>query len=322
MPAAPKKKQNTLEGDAQDLLAPAAKKKKRNTPEDDAEDLLAPAAQKKKQNTSEHDEEDLLFFRHAAKKIKRAKSFADLEHVVKDLRPLITELPSPCPTFTMEEVFLGEDKESALLIPAEHQDKAAVDIFADGNCLPRCLSLLHYGYQSRSEEMRVRVVVELVSFWWQYLDGEFMVRGYEQAPEDTSEYVNRLTMYCEDGVDGEERLKKHIFQARSDGAYCGIFHIAAAATVLKREVNSVYPCYGGHNVIKDINRVFLPAGDHAHPVQSHILWTHTEGVAMEPASWKPNHFVLLLPKRRSVYIVISSVYSHYIYTRYVLLKGK
>ena len=146
--------------------------------------------------------------------------------------------------------------------------------------------------------MRVRLVAELVKRWWQYLDTTYMDRGYNKAGNN---YISQLTLYCTNGETPEDRFKAHVFETRNDGASLGIFHVAAAATVLQRNIRSVYPRYGGHISQVDLNRVFLPRV-HSNRSTGHIMWTHTCGVADDPRVWAPNHFVLLLPQKRLVYL--------------------
>ncbi len=201
---------------------------------------------------------------------------------------------TPAVSFAVQDCYLGEDLQSTILLPLEFEAFIPVEIWPDGNCLASCLSLLQYGYQTRSMEMRVRLVIELVSQWGLYLDYMFITRGFQCNDKD---YINNITMYCDDGETSEIRFKKHIFNSRINGKYLGIFHIAAAASVLKRPVFSVYPLYGGHTVQGDIHRLFLPRVSE-HKDQVYIMWTNTTGVDVEPKEWRPNHFTVLFPKAK------------------------
>ena len=238
----------------------------------------------------------MSFFKEAARKIKLATSFEDLQAVVAEISPRISELGPPVKEcLTVEEAFLEEDVDSTPLLPPDFQNRVPVEIWGDGNCLCSCLSLLQYGYQTRSEEMRVRLLLELVQNWVLYLDPNSMTRGFLNAGPF---YIDNLTMYCEDGDYPEDRMKKHLFETRVDGRDLGIFHVAAAASVMRREVYSVYPIYSGHNVRQDIHRKFLPREQGSCKEPAYIFWTNTTGMEMDPIVWKPNHFVVLLQQNR------------------------
>ena len=55
-----------------------------------------------------------------------------------------------------------------------------------------------------------------------------------------------------------DAFENHIMESKDDGTYMGVFHLAAAATVIGKEVMCVYPVYGGFNVTDDLHRRFLP----------------------------------------------------------------
>lgn len=236
-------------------------------------------------------EENHNFLQNAARLIRFAKDFKDLENIVKSLKHQLPELDQPPQRLTVDDVFLDEDEHATPLVP-EDQHRTAVEIWPDGNCLPACLSLYQYGCQTFTAEMRVRLVCELVDNYEQYLSPQFMKRGFGNGGPF---YIENLTMYCESGEYPEDRLKQHLFDSRYDGQYCGVFHVAAAASVLRRVVHSVYPQYGGHTVRDDINRKFLPR-EEAKYSDIYIMWSNTTGIQDPPNMWRPNHFVALLER--------------------------
>ena len=106
-----KRKADETEGDAPEMSNTGKKRKVRNDePIDDVETI---------------DDITLMqFFHDGAKKIKGAKSFAELEDVVKDICPFATELGPPVRNIIdMEEAYLVEDGQSSLLLPTGFQDK-------------------------------------------------------------------------------------------------------------------------------------------------------------------------------------------------------
>lgn len=238
--------------------------------------------------------DSIVYYKEAAAKIKSATSWRKLKEVVSKLH--LPALDPPVENLTLEEAYLEQDEGSLELMPPEVDGHIPCEIWPDGNCLAACMSLLQFGYQTRQEEMRVRLVCELVINFDKYLDDDYMQRGFEGGGPF---YLQNLSMYCEDGDTSEDRLQKHIYLSRYDGQYLGVFHIAAAATVINRVLYSVYPTYAGHIVRRDINRKFLPR----EPSRScsepgYIMWSNTTGKQLPETLWKPNHFVLLLKPHR------------------------
>lgn len=251
-------------------------------------------------HATDHAAQLITLFSNHAKKLRRAKSFKALQTVVEDITPLPELLPA-VGNLNFSQFHLDKDEVATELVPEEHRDKSPVEIWPDGNCFSSCLSLLQYGYQNRAEEMRVRLTCELVNNMQRYLDAEYMDRGFNKIQEK-KHYINHLTMYCEDGENNEDRFKKHIMKTRKDGEEVGIFHLAAAANILRRPIYSVYPTFAGHTTRGDVDRVFLPTStDKPQCSTAHIMWTSTTGKEEKPKDWKPNHFVVLLPDERLVH---------------------
>ena len=97
-------------------------------------------------------------------------------------------------------------------------------------------------------------------------------------------------------TDVQKIFDKEILSAVKDGAYLGMFHIAALASVLQRNIQSVYPQYAGHTVRKDYHNLIVPRlGLPLMSVPLYIMWTNCKGKAEEEKQWAPNHFVPLLP---------------------------
>ncbi|KAK6174239.1 hypothetical protein SNE40_017555 [Patella caerulea] len=103
----------------------------------------------------------------AVKDLPSSKSVGELKEAIK-----IIEFPQ-VPT-TQVSSFNGTsskiDKASTPLIPVSDlplvpnigvENLFAVDILGDGNCLPRCASVILYGNQNRHPEMGERIVKEL-----------------------------------------------------------------------------------------------------------------------------------------------------------------
>jgi hypothetical protein len=205
--------------------------------------------------------------------------------------------------------------EDIVLKPADTLMKPAT-IDGDGNCLPRCLSTFAYGHPDNYQEMRTRIIYELVCNRDLYIIDHFLRSGNPDAVGDIAvtfasysevQYMGRLThpKMC-------QIFMEEIMKMRHEGAYMGIWQIAAAANVLHRPVVSVYPLYGGHTVRKDLNRVFLPTNTNKkYDDAVHILWTRVWGKSnIKAAKWNPNHFVTLLPDKPKIIEVDFEVFLH------------
>lgn len=237
-------------------------------------------------------EEAMAFFDMIGRRIRKTKNYNDLEALINTVQ--LPDLPEPPKVLNAEEVFLEEDELAGLLMPPDvPSGLVPLEIWPDGNCLFSVCSLFAFATQTRHMEMRVRIIVEIVSHIHDYLDATWMLRGHNNDPV----YMEKISMYTEDGNSVEDRVKKHVFNARYDGQYASIFHIAAAAVVLGRPLYSIYPVYGGHTVRGDINRIFLPR-ENSSREPGYLLWSSTSGVNEEPKTWKPNHFVILLPQQK------------------------
>ena len=169
------------------------------------------------------------------------------------------------------------------------------DIWADGNCFPRCVCLAAYGSQAMHQEMRVRLIFELVHHMELYLDNNFMCRGFKN--EKTC--LANLMAYSSLNWTGNlvQMMEELILDSINDGKYMGALHVAASASVLGRNVVLVYPDYGGYTVQPHLNRMFLPRGGKVKE-NVYILFTSTEGCQQEPKNFSVNHFALMLPRGR------------------------
>ena len=70
--------------------------------------------------------------------------------------------------FSLSDADVDVDDMSLPLLPPE-ESGVPVKIGADGNCLPRCVSLIKYGTEDRHLEMRVRIIEELCKHSEYYL---------------------------------------------------------------------------------------------------------------------------------------------------------
>lgn len=94
------------------------------------------------------------------------KDFATLKHAAiglhNDLRPVTMR--------QLQANGLRVDAAAQDLYPSDGPYLTPISIYGDGNCLPRCGSLLAYGTEERHLEMRARIVLELAVHKSHYLN--------------------------------------------------------------------------------------------------------------------------------------------------------
>ena len=237
---------------------------------------------------------DMEYYANLARKVKKATTFYKLQDILKDVE-LLSIHPLHC-DFSLESLFLEEDHEAAQLIPEELCHLVACDICANGNCLPRCVSVLAFGCQTFHQAMRIHILKELVQHKELYLDNDYVCRGHHAIADLVTRYIHCSGSWSD--ISLNDAYEKHVLECKNDGSDMGVFAVAAAATVLGQEVFSAYPTYGGFNVRDDIHRCFLPRTSlqSTHQTPGHIMWSRTDGCARQPKDWAPNHFVVLLPR--------------------------
>ena len=244
--------------------------------------------------------------------IRRAVTYDELRDII--LANPLPDMSSPPSQATMklECLFLQENALSTPVIPDDIPQKSeelvAADIYGDGNCNSRCLSVLGHGCQTFYKEMRVRVIAELVKNVDDYTDERFMARGHTFDPY----ILSTLRAYsCSGLVDPVLHLQEDIMMMHRAGDDMDVYAVAATVCVLNHPIVSVFPRYGGYTVLPDLHRVFMPRSMKPY-YPGIIMWMRSDGCALEPKEWRANHFVLLLP-------VLPHVDYHYFSIR-VLLK--
>jgi hypothetical protein len=147
----------------------------------------------------------------------------------------------------------------------------------DGNCLFHALSLALYNDQDiAATELRVRVCIELA-----------VNKGWYET-----------TYALSDIAIVSPELADECMKTSRDGSYSSAWTIAAAASVIYREIRSVYPPING---VRDKTIMILDRSYHPRrplpvkrkPPQVVIMWTSTLR-PMKGRMWVPNHFVPLL----------------------------
>ena len=195
------------------------------------------------------------------------------------------------------------DKSALVLIPEDQQALwlFPCNVYGDGNCLPRCASLLVYGHENHHLEMRARIIDELVRHEDNYLDDNILSNGCNSSAHRN--VAVQFAMFSEKY--NTQKLSfvsvQRIFRAEAldlcqSGQYMGVWQMAALANVLKTEVVSVYPLYIGKTMRNDLHRRFTPfRGVELNKAKEvYIMWSNVNGSNIPESDWRPNHFVLLL----------------------------
>ena len=197
---------------------------------------------------------------------------------------------------TIDESALGlipEDRRALGLYPC--------NVYGDGNCLPRCASLLVYGHENNHLEMRARIIDELVRHEDNYLDDDFLTNGCNSSAHGN--VAVHFAMFSEkyDTQKLSRVAVQRIFRAEvldlcRSGRYMGAWQMAALANVLKTDVVSVYPLYGGKTMRNDLHRRFTPfrVSELDKAKEVYIMWSNVNGANIPESDWRPNHFVPLL----------------------------
>jgi len=223
----------------------------------------------------------------------------DLQYVAAMKR--LDPLPQNVMTRTFCNTAKTVDKNSMTLLPGDiPKGLHPAIIHADGNCLPRSASLLAYGTEDHFEEMRERIVFEMVQNEELYLDNKYMQNGMN--PNGNLDVAKTFASYSM-LYKGTRLNKKHIREVYEQealsicksGTYMGMWQLASLANILSCPVVSVYPEYGSHTVRNDMHRVFYPF-DHEHSDNEcvYIMWTNINGSDAPENMFTVNHFVVLM----------------------------
>lgn len=193
------------------------------------------------------------------------------------------------------------DETASKLMPADvphlPSNSWPIMIFGDGNCLPRCGSLLAYGSEAYHLEIRLRIAIELILHRESYLDSVYLSRGLPAGEEMTPEQIahvseSYLGQHLTPSVVAQI-FSNEINQTLKKDEYMGIWQLFALSSVIGKPIFSVYPHRGNLNQRKEMHRLLLPREETIQD-PAFIMWSSCRE-EMLPEYWIPNHFVVLLP---------------------------
>lgn len=193
------------------------------------------------------------------------------------------------------------DREAADLYPHDGPNLVPVCIVGDGNCLPRSASLLAFGTEDWFGEMRARIVIELVLNEDFYLTDDNLSSTTPGLSKFYAQYSDEYNLEVLTPGTIRHIYRKEAQAVAVNRTFMGIWQLHAVASILKTEVLSIFPTYGGHNVRCHLHRPLQPRTPAASTSRNNpsqipgIMWTRTSGKELPEKLWRPNHFVACLP---------------------------
>ena len=240
-----------------------------------------------------------LFFKNFTKALVACKDFKTMRALCISCQEDLNRFP--CPAFAKLKT---QDFCPDLIAAGMNPDNSLspISIVGDGNCLPRCASVLAYGHEENHEEMRARIVFELAVNLQQYVDPKIISADSLK----TFGMISGLAEGCP-GNSPESILKKELLDIVHPNKYMGVWQIFAIANILKMTIKSIYPMRGPEFIRKHLHRNIIPNGARHKQCDENvgILWTSmSDDFQAGPAGWTPNHFVVCLPAQDSADICI------------------
>ncbi|XP_076452698.1 uncharacterized protein LOC143288233 [Babylonia areolata] len=236
------------------------------------------------------------FFSNIERCLRSAQTFEELRMMAVDMEPDLEDYPI-CPQPRSSAGYVVDEASTSLFPPDAPEGLVPVSIGGDGNCLPRCASVLAYGNEDHHLEMRMRIAIEMA-----------LHSGHYLSP-DLSSHVQDLPLICAQYSDCfkneiltrqtiEGIFYKEVTKTVISGTYLGLWQLYAVCSVLAVPVFSIYPQYGGHTARCHLHHLIQPRRPKASPetgISFGIMWSNTSGRALAATVWKPNHFVACLP---------------------------
>ena len=109
--------------------------------------------------------------------LNEACTYAALEVVCRQHSHLASQHPLGIASLSAADPVFTTDVDAASVFPKDIPRLTPLAIVGDGNCLPRCASVLVYGDGEHHTEMRARIILELVLAQECYLDESFLQDG-------------------------------------------------------------------------------------------------------------------------------------------------
>ena len=234
-------------------------------------------------------------------------SKAACNEVLQNFQPFIANLDAKDACSLLAK--RGEDTLSKSLLPDDFKGFVPLRSTGDGNCLFNSTSIVLHGNEKLAGILRLLVACELLAHSEFYADHPQL---NEMTHTEGTYTLNNLIVVL---LSDERALK--VYNGKADTVpeaisvlarevsrpwvYASPYHVMALSSVIGRPVYSVYPDLESRSrVRRSIHRKFLPrqmllSEDDRFPMPPpiHIMWTTVSSEDL--TTWKPNHFVPLVP---------------------------
>ena len=230
-----------------------------------------------------------LFFSKVQSILSSFSSFDNFMDFCSSLSGLIDKFPiSPIDRYIDEEG-CQVDSDALRLFPSCVQFSCLpVVTGADGNCLPRALSLLLFGKEDFHVEMRCRLSIALSCHQSLFLSST--VWSVENDPSDVIEFICQVSQFS--SLPKEGILQKETMLSIQDGSFMGLWQLFAAAFILRLPLQSLFPDKGWDLYRQFCTRLISPPNVVGLST-FRILWSSVR-FDMSDEHWVPNHFVPLM----------------------------
>lgn len=165
---------------------------------------------------------------------------------------------------------LIQDSVSSSLLGDNWVSSVPVSVTGNGNCLFNAISVYLYGNEKFAAEIKVKTCIEMAT------NASFYIKQHSTSmiPVISPSFKEATT------------------ECALDGKHSSAWTLLAASTVIKRNIQSVYPVVNGptDKYISILNTCFKPRVNKSQGDVT-IMWTHTSN---KSSHWTPNHFVPLV----------------------------
>ena len=247
--------------------------------------------------------ESRTYFKRYLDEMVECNSYQNLQDMCKTFSSEIDDINIDPHIINVLGLDVEIDTEAAEYMPFDlpEENLYPLKVHADGNCLPSTASIFRYGNADQVEEMRVRIILELVQNEDLYLKDDFLELRLDAENAILGRSLKKqYAQYSESFIPGQrltEEKVRSIFRQEvpsvtRDKSFMGIWQIHALSSVLKTPIFSVYPNLGNSNIRKDLNRLIKPVIENE-PKPLYLMWTsNRDDLTVE--HWVPNHFVPLV----------------------------
>ncbi|GFR63249.1 vertnin [Elysia marginata] len=163
--------------------------------------------------------------------------------------------------------------------------------------MTRSLSRLAFGDEKKHLELRCRIISELCLNQHIYLDEDYASLGCTFGKDKVLPWIAVMSD-CFDGEDTSDPsavksiFEKETFKATKLGEYLGIWHLLAAANVLKCSIVSFYPDKGPKKFQALFGRAMLPYHSSENDEIIHVMLSSSRSMTDEHRV--ANHIVPLV----------------------------